>query len=56
MPEHLTPQIRISKVGSIWHGTIDGHPEIDERGLTAEIAERKAKEALARLLERSAEQ
>ena len=33
MPEHLTPQTRVSKVGGIWHGTIVGHPEIDERRL-----------------------
>jgi len=33
--------IRVEKVGGIWHGTIDGHPEIDERGLTEEIARRK---------------
>jgi hypothetical protein len=34
-------KICIERVGGIWHGTIDGHPEIDERGLTEEIARRK---------------
>lgn len=45
------PKIKMQKVGGIWHGTVEGHPEIDERGLTAEIAERKAKEAARRLRE-----
>lgn len=39
-------KIRVQRVGGIWHGTIDGHPEVDVRGLTEEIARRKA-EALA---------
>jgi len=38
--------IRVAKVGGIWHGTIDGHPEVDVRGLTEDIARRKV-EALA---------
>jgi len=42
-------KIRVEKTGGIWHGYVEGHPEIDERGLTAEIAERKAKEAAALL-------
>jgi hypothetical protein len=47
-------KVKVQKVGGIWHGLVEGHPEIDQRALTAEIAERKAKEALARLRERLA--
>lgn len=36
--------IIVRKTGGIWHGTIEGCLDIDERGLTAEIAERKARE------------
>lgn len=45
------PKIKVQKVGGIWHGTVDGHPEIDERGLTQEIAERKARDAAKRIAE-----
>jgi len=45
-------KITVRKIGGIWHGYVAGHPEIDERALTAEIAERKAKDAAARLRER----
>lgn len=45
-------KVKVQKVGGIWHGLVEGHPEIDERGLTAEIAERKAKKAAKRLRER----
>jgi hypothetical protein len=34
-------ETRVEKVGGIWHGTINGHPEVDVRGLTEEIARRK---------------
>jgi hypothetical protein len=40
--------ITIRKTGGIWHGTIDGCLDIDERGLTPEIAERKARELAAK--------
>src|SRR5205823_2419037 len=33
--------IRTEKIGGIWHGYLEGHPEIDERALTEEIARRK---------------
>jgi hypothetical protein len=46
--------IRVEKVGGIWHGTIDGHPEIDERGLTEEIARRKVEQAALQITERTA--
>jgi hypothetical protein len=42
-------QIRVERVGGIWHGTIDGYPEIDERGLTEEIARRKVNDVASTL-------
>jgi hypothetical protein len=42
-------QIRVERVGGIWHGTIDGNPEIDERGLTEEIARRKVNDVASKL-------
>jgi hypothetical protein len=41
--------IRVEKVGGIWHGTIDGHPEVDVRGLTEETARRKVEAVAASL-------
>jgi|UPI0004AC7581 hypothetical protein len=38
-------KVEVKKVGGTWHGTVEG-TQIGERGLTAEIAERKAREAL----------
>ena len=35
----------MQRIAGIWNGTIEGHPEIDERGLTEAIARRKAEEA-----------
>lgn len=42
--------IRVQKVGGIWHGTIDGYPDVDERGLTEEIARRKVETVARRLV------
>jgi hypothetical protein len=42
-------KINVQKVGGIWHGTIDGHPDVDVRGLTEEIARRKVKSVAATL-------
>src|SRR6266545_1196847 len=39
--------IIVRKTGGIWHGTIEGCLDVDERGLTPEIAERKARELAA---------
>jgi hypothetical protein len=44
--------IRTEKIGGIWHGYLEGHPEVDERALTEEIARRK----VASLIERNGEQ
>ena len=45
-------KIRVQRIGGIWHGTVEGHPEIDERGLTEAIARRKAEDAAKSLVER----
>jgi hypothetical protein len=44
-------KIRVQKIGGIWHGYVEGHPEIDERALTEEIAERKARQMAQRITE-----
>lgn len=49
------PQVTAQKIGGIWHGYVDGHPEIDERALTEEIALRKAREMAARIAERQSQ-
>lgn len=41
----------VRKTGAIWHGTVEGHPDIDERGLTEDVARRKVEELLARRAE-----
>jgi hypothetical protein len=40
--------IIVRKTGGLWHGTIEGNNDVDERGLTADIAERKAREIAVR--------
>ena len=45
-------KIRVQRIGGIWHGTVEGHPEIDERGLTEAIALRKAEDAAKSIVER----
>src|SRR5687768_5520113 len=47
-PHTLRMKIVVSKTGAIWHGTVEGHAEIDERGLTEEVARRKVEQLLAR--------
>jgi hypothetical protein len=42
----MTVKVIIQKTGGIWHGTVEGFRDLDERGLTAEIAERKVIDAL----------
>jgi hypothetical protein len=34
-------KVTVRKEGTMWHGYIEGHPEVDERGLTEEVARRK---------------
>ncbi|HEY2092701.1 MAG TPA: hypothetical protein VGJ81_12485 [Thermoanaerobaculia bacterium] len=45
-------KIRVQRIGGIWHGTIDGHPDVDVRGLTEEIARRKVEAVALTLSER----
>jgi hypothetical protein len=40
-------KITTQKTGGIWHGYLEGHPEVDERGLTEE----KAREKVERIVE-----
>jgi hypothetical protein len=47
-------KIKVQKVGSVWHGTIEGHLDVDVRGLTEEIARRKVEQAALRIAERTA--
>ena len=42
-------KVEVKRIGSIYHGTVEG-TDIDERGLTAEIAARKARELMERRL------
>lgn len=42
-------KIRTEKIGGIWHGYLEGHAEVDERGLTEEIAREKVERLAARL-------
>ncbi len=44
-------KITTQKIGGIWHGYLEGHPEVDERGLTEEMARVKVQ----RIVERSRE-
>jgi hypothetical protein len=41
--------VHVTRIGGIWHGTIEGHPEVDIRALTEDVARRKV-EAVAALL------
>jgi hypothetical protein len=45
--------VHVTRVGGVWHGTIEGHPEVDIRALTEEVAQRKV-EAVAALLRAAA--
>ncbi len=42
-------KITTQKTGGIWHGYLEGHPEVDERALTEEIAVRKVQRIIERL-------
>lgn len=45
----MNVEIRTAKIGSKWHGFIDGRPDINETGLSEEVARRKVESARARL-------
>jgi hypothetical protein len=37
-------KITAKRIGGIWHGYLEGHADMDERGLSEKIARRKAGE------------
>jgi hypothetical protein len=43
--------VTVQRTGGIWHGYVEGHPEVDERGLTEEMARVKAERVGKRLKE-----
>lgn len=45
----MNAEIKTKKTGSKWHGLIEGRPDIDETGLTEEVARRKVESVRARL-------
>jgi hypothetical protein len=42
-------KITVRKEGGIWHGYVEGRPEVDERGLTEAIARRKVERIVERM-------
>lgn len=48
-PHHLRMKITVQKIGGIWHGYLEGHPEVDERALTEEMARVKVERIVERL-------
>jgi hypothetical protein len=42
-------KIRTQKTGGIWHGYLEGHPEVDERALTEEMASEKVRRRIEAL-------
>jgi hypothetical protein len=45
----LRMKITVQKTGGIWHGYLEGHPEVDERALTEEIARVKVERIVEKL-------
>ena len=45
--------VTVQRTGGIWHGYVEGHPEVDERGLTEEMAKVKAERVVDRLREKA---
>ena len=45
-------RISVQRVGGIWRGSIDGHPDVDERALAEEIAVEKTERAAKRIAAR----
>lgn len=43
--------VNVQRTGGIWHGYVEGHPEVDERGLTEEMARVKAERVVERMRE-----
>jgi hypothetical protein len=49
-------KITTQRTGGIWHGYLEGHPEVDERGLTEEVARRKVERIVEKIAEDSPRQ
>jgi hypothetical protein len=45
----MDAEIKTAKIGSKWHGFIDGRPDIDETALSEEAVRRKAESVRAQL-------
>jgi hypothetical protein len=45
----MNAEITTEKIGSKWHGYIDGRPDIDETALTEEAVRRKMEQLLDRI-------
>ena len=45
----MNAEIKTKKIGSKWHGFIEGRPDIDETALTEEVARQKVESVRARL-------
>jgi hypothetical protein len=45
----MDERVKTKKTGGMWHGYLDGHPEIDERGLTEEVARMKVERVAVRM-------
>ena len=45
----MNAEITTRKIGSKWHGSIDGRPDIDERALSEEAVRRKMEQLRKRI-------
>lgn len=54
-PQTLRMKITVKKIGGMWHGYLEGHPDVDERALTEEMANIKVQRIVARLESERAE-
>jgi hypothetical protein len=41
--------IETKRIGGIWHGCLEGHPEVDESGLTEEVARKKVERIVEKM-------
>jgi hypothetical protein len=51
-PQALRMKITVRKEGGMWHGYLEGHPAVDERGLTEDVARRKVERFIEKMNER----
>lgn len=48
-PGETRSAVSVKRIGGIWHGYLEGHPEVDERALTEDMARVKVERIVARL-------